>query len=86
MKVNPYRQGIFGVPNGDACVDTPDGVTHAYNDGTFRNNIDNAWCTDKHGLSMGAFDNSGMIRIGPDPETNPYSGTTSAPGQIKFGE
>jgi hypothetical protein len=55
MKINEYRNGIFGVPNGECRLETPDGITLVNQANESNNNLVNSMyvTTDGHALGRG---------------------------------
>ena len=55
MKINEYRNGIFGVPNGECRAETPDGITFVNQANESNNNLVNSAyvTTDGHALGRG---------------------------------
>lgn len=89
MKNNPFRNGIFGMPNGQVRSETPDGVSRTYQGGRVRTNAANAHYIDTMGHGYGAFpseDRGGLFAVSIGPEHSGVHGTSSNPGQIKVSE
>ena len=58
MKINEYRNGIFGAPTGEAKTETPDGITFVNQGNETNNNLVSAHFVTTDGRAFGSRYNS----------------------------
>lgn len=75
--MNKYQCGPFGIPNGQATVEVPDGVTKTFEGGVVRNSLTNSDFAHggPDGAGYGAFrmeDDSNVTSVLTGPDTSRF--------------